>query len=60
MMLQFNKSESTLRNEQDIVIKNLQIIVNAATVQVVVDTIRALPDNWYSNCTLLLYKCSAY
>ena len=46
-MLQFNKPESVLLSAQETVTKTLQLIVGVATVHVVVDTIRPLPDNWY-------------
>ena len=46
VMLQFNKLDSLLLSEQEAVTRALQSIVNSATVQVVVDTIRPLPDNW--------------
>ena len=45
--LQFNRPDSVLTSQQETLVKELQTIVNAATVQVVVDTIRPLPDNWY-------------
>jgi nuclear pore complex protein Nup54 len=45
VMLQFNKPDSVLLSQQDTVTRDLQTIVNTATVQVVVDTIRPLPDN---------------
>lgn len=47
VMLQFSKSDSVLLSQQDTVTKDLQALVNTATVQVVVDAIRPLPDNWY-------------
>ena len=46
VMLQFNKLDLLLLSEQEAVTRALQAIVNSATVQVVVDTIRPLPDNW--------------
>ena len=45
--LQFNKPDSVLMSQQETLVKELQTIVSAATVQVVVNTIRPLPDNWY-------------
>ena len=44
--LQFSKPHSVLISEQEILTRELQAIVNAATVQVVVETVRPLPDNW--------------
>jgi nuclear pore complex protein Nup54 len=43
--LQFNKPDSVLMSQQETLVKELQTIVSAATVQVVVNTIRPLPDN---------------
>ena len=46
MTLQFSKPHSVLISEQETLTRELQAIVNAATVQVVVETVRPLPDNW--------------
>ena len=44
--LQFNKKHSQLLTEQEAIAKALQDIVNTASVQVMVDGIRPLPDEW--------------
>ena len=47
MALHFNKKHTQLLSEQEAVTKALQGIVNTPTVQVMVDGIRPLPDDWY-------------
>ena len=47
MALHFNKRHTQLLTEQEAVTKALQDIVNTPTVQVMVDGIRPLPDDWY-------------
>lgn len=44
--LQFNKSDGVLLSQQDSIVKTLQDLVGNPNIQVVVDSIRPLPDNW--------------
>ncbi len=44
--LQFTKPGSLLLAEQETIVKSLQLIVATPGVQVMVESIRPLPDNW--------------
>lgn len=44
--LQFNKPDTVLLSLQDSIVKTLQDLVGNPNIQVVVDSIRPLPDNW--------------
>ena len=44
--LQFNKKHSQVIAEQEAIAKMIQALVNTLTVQVMVDGVRPLPDDW--------------
>ena len=44
--LQFNKKYSQVIVEQEVIAKTIQALVNTPTVQVMVDGVRPLPDDW--------------
>ena len=45
--LHFNKKHSQVLAEQEAIAKTIQDIVNTPSVQVMVDGVRPLPDDWY-------------